>query len=191
MFALIGLIAFGVLGLGSCLVCFYVGGKSASTAPETMPSAEPSTTKAPGSEPVWITSDHPYVKFIAPPGWTRSLKGDWGVFRAPDGQAVFAFTTFDQPGESTARLSKAAWALGVTDIGWGSPAGGTIGKEGFKARMGEGSCNFNGPGGYIWYATVNAGSSDQILLIYTVSARGDKTHKDAALTAVHSLQRRP
>jgi len=37
---------------------------------------------------------------------------------------------------------------------------------------------------------VKAGSADQMLLIYTVSARGNKSHKDAALASINSLQRR-
>ena len=49
--------------------------------------------------------------------------------------------------------------------------------------MGEGTCNFKGPRGYIWYATVNSGTTDQMLLIYTVSARGTKADKDAVLAS--------
>jgi len=175
--ALIALVGVSVLGLGGCLTCLYLGGRAGDDAAETADN--------------WITSERPFVKFIAPPGWDKSLKGDWGIFKAKDGQAVFAFTTFDQPGESTARLGRAAWALGVTDIAWGNPSMGTIGRDGFPARMGDGSCNFNGPGGYVWYATVNAGTSDQILLMYAISAGRDKAHMDAAGKAVRSLQRRP
>lgn len=189
--ALIALVLAGVTGLGGCLVCFYIGSKDSSSGPVATSPDSPETPESPASTDIWITAERPFVKFIAPPGWKRELKGDWGIFTAADGQAVFAFTTFDQPGESTARLGRAAWALGVTDINWGSPSFGNVGKESFSARMGEGSCNFNGPNGYIWYATVNPGGSDQILLIYTVSSRGNATHKEAALKAVRSLQRRP
>jgi hypothetical protein len=187
--ALIALIGLGVFGLGGCLVCLYVGGKGASDTPTASTSEGPDPA-TPSGKDVVITSERPFVQFIAPSGWDRALKGDWGLFRAPDGQAVFAFTTFNQPNESTARLSQAAFALGVSDIQWGSPQFGTIGRDNFKARMGEGSCNFSGPGGYIWYATVDGGTSDQMLLIYTVSARGDRSHKEAALRSIKSLQRR-
>jgi hypothetical protein len=139
---------------------------------------------------VWITAEHPYVKFEAPPGWNRKLSGDWGTFTSPNGKAVFAFTTFDRPGESTVKLGKAAAVLGVTDVAWGSQQAGDIGPNHFPAKMGEGSCNFEGPGGYIWYATVNPGGQDQILLIYTVSSRGTKAEKDAALVSIRTLQRR-
>ena len=36
--------------------------------------------------------------------------------------AVFAFTTFSQPGESTVRLGKAAGVLGVGEVDWHAPA---------------------------------------------------------------------
>jgi hypothetical protein len=140
--------------------------------------------------PVWITSDRPSVKFLPPPGWTKNIKGDWAVFTSPSGTAVYAFTTFTQPGESTTRLAKAAWVLGVDDIRWGTPVWGQIGRDRFRAHMGEGTCNFHGPGGYIWYATANGGSSDQMLLIYTVSSRGTKADKDSVLSSIASLQKR-
>ena len=179
MIAIIAIVAFVVLGFGGCMTCMCLGARSGSA----------SSGGSSGSDN-WITSEHPYVKFIAPPGWNKSLNGDWGTFKSPNGAAVFAFTTFTQPGESTVRLGQAAGVLGVGEVDWKSPKYGTVGKDGFAARMGEGSCNFRGPGGYIWYATVNTGTSDQILLIYTVSARGTQADKDAALTAIKSLQRR-
>ena len=180
--AIIAIVAFVVLGFGGCAMCVCLGAPRAS-------SGGSGSTATSGSDN-WITSEHPAVKFIAPPGWAKDLKGDWGTFRSPDGAAVFAFTTFSQPGESTIRLGQAAGVLGVGEVDWRNPKLGNVGKEGFAARMAEGSCNFRGPGGYIWYATVNSGSSDQILLIYTVSARGTAADKDAAQKAINSLQRR-
>lgn len=179
--AIIAIVAFVVLGFGGCAMCVCLGAKGGS--------ASSGAFGGTGSDN-WITAEHPYVKFIAPPGWNKTINGDWGTFKSPNGAAVFAFTTFTQPGESTVRLGQAAGVLGVGEVDWRSPKYGTVGKDGFPARMGEGSCNFRGPGGYIWYATVNTGTSDQILLIYTVSARGTQEDKDAALTAIKSLQRR-
>jgi hypothetical protein len=190
--ALIGLVVAMVFGLGGCMLCILIGSKN-----DQQPVAGADTQQgtplpsAPTDASSWITAERPFVKFLAPPGWTKDLKGDWGVFTSKDGAAVFAFTTFNQPGESTARLGRAAWVLGVDDIQWGVPKSTVVGSDNFKARMGEGTCRFNGPGGYIWYATVNPGESDQILLIYTVSALGGQTHKDAVLTSIRSLQRRP
>ena len=178
--AIIAIVAFIVLGFGGCAVCVCMGAKG-STA---------SSGSGGGSNDNWINSEHPYVKFTAPPGWTKSLTGEWGIFKSPNGAAEFAFTTFTQPGESTVRLGQAAGVLGVTDVDWRSPKTGTVGRDGFAARMGEGTCNFRGPGGYIWYATVDTGTSDQILLIYTVSSRGTQADKDAVLKTINSLQRR-
>lgn len=194
--ALIIVIVLAVLaatGFGGCLLCTCLAARSAATA--TTGGGTPTVgggtkTTAPTTGENWITVDSPSVKFIAPPGWNKNIKGDWGVFKSPDGNAVFAFTTFSQPGESTARLGAAAGVLGVGEVDWKSPVLGSVGKDHFSARMAEGSCNFGGPGGYIWYATANAGATEQMLLIYTVSSRGNKSHKDAALAAINSLQRR-
>ncbi len=179
--AIIAIVAFIVLGFGGCAMCVCLGSKGSTAS---------SGSGGTGTGDNWINSEHPYVKFIAPLGWTKSLTGEWGMFKSPNGAAEFAFTTFTQPGESTVRLGQAAGVLGVTDVDWRSPKTGTVGRDGFAARMGEGTCNFRGPGGYIWYATVNSGTSDQILLIYTVSSRGTQADKDAVLKTINSLQRR-
>jgi hypothetical protein len=191
--ALIIVIAIAVLmatGVGGCLLCTCLAARSGSSGGTVNGSTPNSGAGSTTTGDNWITSERPYVKFLAPPGWNKNIKGDWGVFKSPDGAAVFAFTTFNQPGESTTRLVGAASVLGVSGIDWRSPAYGTVGKDRFNARMAEGSCNYGGPGGYIWYATVDSGTSDQILLIYTVSSRGTKADKDAALAAIQSLQRR-
>ncbi len=184
MIAILVIVALVVLGFGGCATCVCLGARSAATGASSGGSAGGS------GRDNWITSERPSVKFIAPPGWTKSLTGEWGMFKSPSGAAEFAFTTFTQPGESTVRLGQAAGVLGVSDIDWKLPKLGNVGKDGFAARMGEGTCNFRGPSGYIWYATVNSGSSDQILLIYTVSARGTQADKDAVSATIKSLQRR-
>lgn len=138
----------------------------------------------------WITSERPYVKFIAPPGWLKQLNGDWGVFISPSGAAVFAFTTFAHPADSAARLEQVARVLGVSDVEWRSPKPSTVGRDDFSALGSEGACNFRGPGGYMWFAKVNAGSSENILLVYTMSATGTQADNDAALASIKSLQRR-
>ena len=193
--ALIIIIAIAVLmatGLGGCLICVCIGRSASSSLPTasggtTSGGNTPSNTSPSGE--MWVTVDHPYVKFMEPPGWTKNIRNDWAVFKSPDGQAVFAFTLFNQPGESTARLGAAASILGVGEVNWRSPTFGTVGRDRFDARMGEGSCNFHGPGGYMWYATVNSGTPDQMLLIYTVSASGG-SNKAAVVQSINSLQRR-
>jgi hypothetical protein len=182
MIAIIAIVAFVVLGFGGCAMCVCLAPKGGTASSSGGTSGTTGTSN-------WITNAHPPVKFIAPPGFTKGISGDWGVFKAPDGAATFAFTSFSQPGESTVRLSAAAGVLGATDIDWRQPKTGNIGHDAFPARTGEGSCNFRGPNGYIWYATVNSGSTDQILLIYTLSATASAADKAAIVTALNSLQR--
>lgn len=192
MIALIIIVAVVVLG-GGCTLCLCLG--SSSTKSKTSSTKDPTPTRTPTKPPAednWITAQRPYVKFKAPAGWSTQITNDkeWGIFKSPNKDAVFAFTTFNQPGESTVRLSKAASVLGVSDIDWRAPRHTLVGKDRFNGRQADGSCNFHGPGGYIWYATVDAGSSDQILLIFTVSANAPAARRAEAQAAVDSLQRR-
>jgi hypothetical protein len=78
----------------------------------------------------------------------------------------------------------------VSDTNWGTPRSGTVGKDRFPAHVGDGSCNFHGPGGYTWYATVNAGDTAQILLIFAVSPGAPQARRAEAQAAIDSLQRR-
>jgi hypothetical protein len=152
----------------------------------------PAPKPAPPVNDNWITAEHPYVKFLAPMGWSTKITDnkEWGVFRSPKKDAVLTFTTFNRPGESTVRLGRAAGVLGVTDINWNAPRVGTVGKDRFDAHVGDGSCNFEGPGGYVWYATVNTGSVDQILLIFAVASNAPKARRVEAQGAIDTLQRR-
>jgi hypothetical protein len=158
----------------------------------TGPTARPIETSAPVPVPTqeWITAERPYVKFVKPPGWRMVSSGDWGVFRSPDDEAVLAFTMFNQPNQSTYKLGLASQVLGVSNIEWGEMHIGTVGRNGWASRWAEGLCEFHGPRGYIWYATVNPGGIDQILMIYTVSVKGTRAHREAALAAINSLQPR-
>lgn len=194
MIALIVIVALVVLGGGGCAVCMCLGAaatKSKTSSTKDPPPSKPTPSK-PATDDNWITAQRPYVKFKSPQGWSTQITNDkeWGIFKSPNKDAVFAFTTFNQPGESTVRLSKAASVLGVSDIDWRAPRHGTVGRDRFSARVADGSCNFHGPGGYIWYATVDAGTSDQILLIFTVSASAPPSRRAEAQAAVDSLQRR-
>lgn len=197
MIALIVVVVLIVLGGGGCATCLCIGhlaSKNAATATtsEPAPRGVKTPAAAPPSNDNWITSERPYVKFLVPPGWTTKITTDkeWGIFKSPKQDAVLAFTTFTRPGESTVRLGKAASVLGVADINWGSAHAGTVGKAQFDAHIGEGTCNFEGPGGNIWYATVNTGSTDQILLMYTVSANAPRARRAETQLAIDSLQRR-
>lgn len=185
-----------VLGGGSCAACVCIARRASHDKPVAT-SEPPVKTPAPATTARhetsrWINAERPYVKFLPPAGWKTEFTRDkeWGVFTAPTGDAVLAFTTFSQPGESTVRLGKAASVLGVTDVVWRSPRYGTVGKDRFDARVGDGTCNFRGPNGYIWYATVNTGTSDQILLIFTVTGSAPQARRTEAQGAIDTLQRR-
>jgi hypothetical protein len=199
MIALIVVVVLLVLGGGSCMTCLCIGARAAKRDKQTAPAPapeppapKPTKSTAPASNDNWITAERPYVKFLAPPGWSTHITNDkeWGIFKSPKKDAVLTFTTFNRPGESTVRLGKAAGVLGVTDINWNSPRVGTVGKDRFDAHVGDGTCNFEGPGGYVWYATVNTGSSDQILLIFATSSNAPKARRQEAQAAIDSLQRR-
>ena len=192
--ALIVVVAVLVLG-GGCATCLCI---SAARSKKAEPVHEPvATAREAGAEPRpqkdnWITAERPYVRFHPPAGWTTEITPDkeWGIFKSPARDAVYAFTTFNRPGESTVRLGKAAAVLGVTDVNWGAKRATTIGRERFDARVGDGTCNFHGPGGYIWYATVNGGTSDQMLLIFAVAAGAPRARREEAEASIESLQRR-
>jgi hypothetical protein len=190
----VGVIVF--FGGCSCIVWRALRPKK-DTAPAPAPSADevkppPAPKPAPVVNDNWITAEHPHVKFLAPMGWTTQIttNKEWGVFRSPKKDAVLTFTTFNRPGESTVRLGRAASVLGVTDINWNAPRFGTVGKDKFDAHVGDGTCNFEGPGGYVWYATVNTGSVDQILLIFAVASNAPRARRVEAQGAIDSLQRR-
>jgi hypothetical protein len=194
--ALIVIVVLLVLGLGGCGICVCVGrAYKKDDSSEKVVRDPPRPTPPPSPPPPtdqWITADKPYVKFKAPAGWTTEITPDkeWGIFKSPARDAVFAFTTFTRPGESTRRLGRADRILGVTDTNWGTPRSGTVGKDRFPAHVGDGTCNYHGPNGYTWYATVNAGDTAQILLIFAVAPGAPQARRAEAQAAIDSLQRR-
>lgn len=145
-------------------------------------------SKPVGAADNWVTHKKSNTKFLAPPGWKESLKNGWALFSSQDGLAVLAYTTFEHPGESTVKLGEAAQALEAGAVTWHSPKVGTAGKENFPAHMADGSCHYKGGEGRMFYATVNPGGVDQILLIYVVSGSAPKERGEEARVAVDSLQ---
>jgi hypothetical protein len=197
--ATIAMIVIGVvlLFMGSCTAVVCVVLKRTKDKVEAAVTSEPAPKPLPAPKPApvndnWITAEKPYVKFLAPAGWSTKITDnkEWGIFRSPNKDAVLTFTTFNRPGESTVRLGKAASVLGVTDINWNAPGYTSVGKDKFEAHAANGSCNFEGPGGFVWYATVNTGSSDQILLIFAVASNAPRARRTEAQGAIDSLQRR-
>jgi hypothetical protein len=196
MIALIVVVLVLVVGGGGCAACMCASvGRYKDRSTQAKNDPPPKSTPPPPQKSQndnWITAERPYVKFHPPAGWSTEITTDkeWGIFRSRDGNAVFAFTTFNQPGESTRRLGRAASVLGVSGIEWKPVRNGTVGVNRFPARVGDGTCNFKGPNGYIWYATVDSGTADQMLLIFTVTDHAPKARREEAQAAVDSLQKR-
>ena len=82
----------------------------------------------------------------------------------------------DQPGESTARLSRAASVLGVTAWIRARRATGPSAKSGDRRAWPTASATSRTERS-IWYATVDTGSIDQILLIFAVTAAAPATRR--------------
>ena len=138
-----------------------------------------------------VTMSTAKVKFDAPAGWLRTPHSDgWTQYMAPDKYASLAFVTFNKPGESTARIGQMAGVLGVDNIAWGSGQGAAnIGPNKYPSRYGEGTCKIHGGDAcYLWYATVNPGTSEQVLIVYAVNTVRGTYHKQRAKEAVDSLR---
>lgn len=138
-----------------------------------------------------VTMSNAKVKFDAPAGWLRTPHSDgWTQYMAPDKYASLAFVTFNKPGESTARIGQMAGVLGVDNIAWGSGQGAAnIGPNKYPSRYGEGTCKIHGGDAcYLWYATVNPGTSEQVLIVYAVNTVRGTYHKQRAKEAVDSLR---
>lgn len=131
------------------------------------------------------------IKFDAPAGWVRRETGRWTQYMAPDKLASLAFVTFDKPGESTSLIGQMAGVLGVGAVSWqGSQSSANLGRGGFPSKIGEGTCQINGNGDpcYVWYATVNPGTSTQVLIVYAVNTKAGSHHKANAKASVDSLR---
>jgi hypothetical protein len=133
------------------------------------------------------------VQFNAPAGWTKyTAGGGWTLFKPPDNTARLGFVTFDKPGESTARIGQIAGGLDLGEVKWtGDAKTETIGPNAFPSRSAKGTCKFTSTGVpcELWYATVNPGGSDQLLVVYAVNTTGTPTNKLNAEAAVRSLRK--
>ncbi len=130
------------------------------------------------------------MKLLPPDGWSKDAGEGWSVFTSPGGEAMFGVTDVHRPGESTAKLGAVARLMGLNEVAWTAVSEPRVGQGSFPARMGEGDCDFRGPGGHVAYMIVDLGGPDQVMLIYAISANGTAAHKDAALQAISSLKRR-
>ena len=136
-----------------------------------------------------MSIDQPALKFVPPSGWQRGSKGGLTAFAAPDSSAMLAYTTFSGS-DTSSRVASAVSALGVQRPTWRTPARKNVGREQLAAEMGEGSCTFRGPNGYVFYAAVDGGGSDRLLFVYVASSSASSTSKQAVLAAINSVQKR-
>jgi hypothetical protein len=131
------------------------------------------------------------VQFNAPSGWTRAPFGDWIKYLAPDKYAAVAFVTFTKPNESTRRIGEMVRLLDLAEPPeWGARKVGTLGPNALTANIGDGPCKLaGGDPCYFEYATVNTGTSTQLLIVYVVNTAKGKQHKSNASAAIRSLRK--
>lgn len=129
------------------------------------------------------------VKLDPPTGWVKVAAGDWTRFKPSDEFARLAWVVFDKPHEATARIGQIAEQFELSNLTWGGAGDSTVGQ--FPARSATAaSCTMkNGDPCFLWYATVNPGSPEQLLVVYLVnSAKGEK-HRAAVKASVQSLRK--
>lgn len=155
-----------------------------------VPTPPPPAPKAPLTGELVHVGSAPAV-FNAPAGWQRYPSGDWTRFKPADNAARLAFVTFDKPNESTRRLGQIAEQFELAEISWGEPRQEGLGKDQFAARAADSkSCTLkSGEACKMWYATVNPGGPEQILIVYLVVASKAAKEVPNARAAVQSLRR--
>lgn len=173
-----------VLGLGGLVLGTALACKKGSSS-----SSGGSSTSSPASDE-YLTIPNTTVQIKAPTGWNRKQSGEWGMLGSPDKKALLAFVNFDRPGESTAKLGQVAMVLGTSDIKWGSAKSITIGPDAMPAQAADGTCKFPAGDGIISYATVNPGSSTQILIVYAVENAAPAATRQQAIATVGSMRRK-
>jgi hypothetical protein len=129
------------------------------------------------------------VQFDAPADWTRVAAGDWIRFKPKDEFARLGFVVFDKPGEATSRLGQMAEQFELSNLTWGGANDVQVGP--FPGRGAQAAtCTLkSGDPCFLWYATVNPGTPEQILIAYLVNlAKGEK-HRAAVKASVQSLRK--
>lgn len=155
--------------------------------------APPPATQAPAKAPLTgelVTVGASQAVFNAPAGWQRYTVGDWTRFKAPDNGARLAFVTFDKPNESTRRIGEIAEQFELSEITWGEPRLEPLGKDQMNARAADSrSCTLKSGGPCrMWFATVNPGTPEQVLIVYLVASSRAEKEIPKARAAVQSLR---
>jgi hypothetical protein len=132
------------------------------------------------------------VVFNAPGGWKKNITSNgWAMFRAPDNNARLGYVAFTQPGEATSRLGQLAETFELTNLTWGSPTDGFVGRDRFPDHEGDTkSCTLrNGDACDMRYMTINPGGSVQIMVVYLVDIIHGEPLRSHATASVASLRR--
>jgi hypothetical protein len=131
------------------------------------------------------------VQFDAPTDWVRVAAGDWIRFKPKDEFARLGFVVFDKPHEATSRLGQMAEQFELSNLTWGSASDTAIGPHKFPGRMATAtSCTLkNGDPCFLWYATVNPGTPEQILIAYLVNTAKGEKHREPVKASVQSLRK--
>jgi len=129
------------------------------------------------------------VKLDPPSGWVKVAAGDWTRFKPTDEFARLAFVVFDKPHEATSRLGQISEQFELSNLTWGGASDTTVGP--FPAHSAQAAtCTLkNGDPCFLWYATVNPGTAEQVLVVYLVNqAKGEK-HRAGVKASVQSLRK--
>ncbi len=130
--------------------------------------------------------------FNAPGGWKKNMTSSgWALFKAPDNHARLGYVVFSHPGEATSRLGQLAETFELTNLVWGTPKEGAVGRDHFPDQEGDTtSCTLkNGEPCDMRYMTINPGGSRQILVVYLVNIAHGEPLRGHATASVASLRR--
>jgi hypothetical protein len=133
-----------------------------------------------------------HAVFNVPGGWKRSTTANgWTLFKAPDNHARLGYVSFTQPGESTSRLGQLAEAFDLTNLTWGGPTDGVIGKDHFPDHEGDTTtCTMkSGDPCTMRYMTINPGGSVQLMVVYLVNTAKGEHQRSHAMASINSLRR--
>lgn len=147
------------------------------------------TSFSPGAQSETVHLPRAGVKLDPPAGWVKVAAGDWTRFKPNDEFARLGFVIFDKPGEATSRIGQIAGQFDLSNMSWGSAEDTTVGHFSARAATAKTCTLKNGDPCFLWYATVNPGGAEQILIVYLVNlAKGEK-HKAAVKASVQSLRK--
>lgn len=133
-----------------------------------------------------------HVVFNVPGGWKKNVTSTgWAIFKAPDNHGSLGYVAFEHPGEATSRLGQLAGAFDLTNLVWGTPTEGFVGKDHFPDHEGDTtSCTLkNGDPCTMKYMTINPGGPVQIMVVYLVNAAHGEHQRAHATASINSLRR--